>query len=142
MNNKGGKMKALKRLSALVFLGCFLSGMLGCASITEMARGFLGVSTRCLQEERKNAASHIFDYDYFTAYTRTMDTLKKIQAYVYFKNIKKHMIAIYVSETDTTPVGIFFQEIGKNSTKIEVSSPSSFARDAISAKLFSALVEQ
>lgn len=135
-------MEALKRLSVLVFLGCFLSVMLGCASITEMTRGFLGVSTRSLEKARKKAVSHIFDYDYFTTYTRTMDTLKKIQAHVYFKNIRKHMIAIYVSETDTTPVGIFFQEIGKNSTKIEVSSPSSFARDAISAKLFSALAER
>jgi hypothetical protein len=36
-------------------------------------------------------------------------------------------------------VGIFFKEIDKENTQIEVFSPSCYARDLISAKLFSAL---
>jgi hypothetical protein len=132
-------MKALKRLGLLVFSGCFLLGILGCASIKEMTNGLLGVSTRPLEEARKNSVSKNFDYDYFTVYTRTLDILKQINAYVYRKDISKYMIAIYVSETDTTPVGIFFKETGKDTTRVEVSSPSSYARDAISAKLFSGL---
>ncbi len=135
-------MKVLRRLGSLAFLGYFLLQMLGCAGIKEMTRGFLGVSTRSLEKARKNAASQNFSYDYFSAYTKTLDALKGMNAYIYRKNIKKYMIAIYVSETDTTPVGIFFKEIDKDNTQIEVSSPSSYGRDAISAKLFSALAQK
>ena len=133
-------MKPLARLGIVIFLLCFLSGVWGCASIKEMAMGFMGISVRSLEKARKDAVSQNFNYDYLAAYTKTLDVLTKIKAYVYSKNIKKHLIAIYVSEDDTTPVGIFFKEIiDKGSTQIEVSSPSSYARDLISAKLFSAL---
>lgn len=132
-------MKVSMRLGLVVFLSCVLVGTLGCASIKEMTMGFMGISTRSLEKARKDAVSQNFKYDYFTAYTKTLDVLKEIKAYVYTKNIKKHSIAIYVSEEDTTPVGMFFKEIDKENTQIEVSSPSTYARDLISAKLFSAL---
>jgi len=132
-------MRVLMRLGLVVFLSCFLVGTLGCASITEMARGFMGFSVRSLEKARKDAISKNFNYDYFTVYTKSLDALKEIQSYIYTKNIRKHLIAIYISEQDTTPVGIFFKEIDKDNTQIEVSSPSTYARDLISAKLFSAL---
>lgn len=132
-------MKAWLRLGLLIFAGCFLLQMLGCASIKEMTRGFLGISTKELEETRKDAVSRNFDFDYFTTYTKSLDALKAMATYVYSKDIKKHMIAVYVSEEDTTPVGIFFREAGKDITQVEVSSPSSFARDLISARLFSVL---
>ncbi len=132
-------MKALTRLGLAVVLGCLVSATAGCASLKEMTRGFMGISTRSLEEARKDAVAKNFPYDYFTAYTKTLDALKTMHAYVYSKDISKYMIAIYVSESDTTPVGIFFKETGKDATQIEVSSPSSFARDMISAKLFSTL---
>jgi hypothetical protein len=62
-----------------------------------------------------------------------------IGAYIYVKDIKKHMIAIYVSETDTTPVGLFFKEIDKSNTQVEVSSPSTYAKELISEKVFKLL---
>ena len=132
-------MNVLRRLGLLAFLGCFLLEMLGCANIKEMTKGLMGISIQCLEKARKNAVSQNFNYDYSTAYNKTLNALKGMQAYIYCKNIKKYMIAIYVSETDTTPVGIFFKETGKDTTQIEVSSPSSYARDIISAKLFSIL---
>jgi hypothetical protein len=49
------------------------------------------------------------------------------------------MIAIYVSETDTTPVGLFFKEIDKSNTQVEVSSPSTYAKELISEKVFKLL---
>ena len=49
------------------------------------------------------------------------------------------MIAVYFSESDTTPIGIFFKEIGANTTQMEVSSPSSYAKELIAERLFSVL---
>jgi hypothetical protein len=65
--------------------------------------------------------------------------LKDIGAYIYAEDKKKDLIAIYVSENNTTPVGLFFQETDNLHTQIEISSPSSFARDLIAEKIFSNL---
>ena len=120
-----------------VFLSLILIN--GCASIKEAAKGFAGISTKELEAGRKSAIVKTFDYDYFTAFTKTLDALKEMNAYIYTQDIKKHMIAIYVSESDTTPVGIFFKELSAASTQIEVSSPSTYSKEAISQKLFQAL---
>jgi len=125
-----------------IFVICALSFAIltsGCASIKEALKGVAGVSTKELEAGRKSAIIKTFDYDYFTAFTKTLDALKEMSAYIYTQNIKKHMIAIYVSEQDTTPVGIFFKELSATSTQVEVSSPSTYSKEAISQKLFQAL---
>lgn len=111
----------------------------GCSSVKEYCKGFLGVSTKALEKERKNAILKTFNFDYFAAFTNTMDALKNIGAYMYAKDIKKHMIAVYVSKEDTTAVGIFFKEIDAANTQVEVSSPSTYAKELIANKLFKAL---
>jgi len=117
----------------------FVISTMGCATITEGVKGFAGVSTRALEDNRKTAITKAFNYDYFTCYTQTLDILKRMQAYIYMQSIKKHMIAIYVSEQDTTPVGLFFKEIDATNTQVEVSSLSTYAKEFISGKVFSVL---
>ena len=99
----------------------------------------MGVSTRALEKARKDAIIKTFNYDYSTCYTKTTDILKNMQAHIYTQSIKKHMIAIYISEEDTTPVGLFFKEIDTANTQVEVSSPSTYAKEFISGKVFSVL---
>jgi hypothetical protein len=111
----------------------------GCASFKENAKCVAGISTKALEDNRKTAIVKVFDSDYFSCYALVADSLKKMGAYIYAQDIKKHMIAIYVSASDTTPVGIFFKEVIKGATQVEVSSPSSYAKEVIAAKLFSAL---
>ncbi|MCM8781867.1 MAG: hypothetical protein NC828_02300, partial [Candidatus Omnitrophica bacterium] len=119
---------------------CLMFGILsGCASINETTKGFLGISTKVLEEGRKEAITKTVNFDYFTGFTKTIDLLSSIGAYIYKKDISGHMIAIYVSEADTTPVGIFFQEIDANKTIVEVSSPSTYAKETIAEKLFTKL---
>lgn len=111
----------------------------GCSSVKEYSKGFLGVSTKVLEEGRKNAKLKTFNFDYFTAFTKALDALKNMGAYTYAKDIKKHMIAVYVSSADTTPVGIFFDEIDAANTQLEVSSPSTYAKELMANKLFKVL---
>lgn len=122
----------------LTFTFCIFN-FLGCSTVTECAKGVAGISAQALEDNRKSAIIKVFKTDYSTFYAKTLEALKGIGAYVYTQDIKKHLIAIYVSEEDTTPVGLFFKEIDKANTQIEVSSPSIYAREFISAKLFSAL---
>jgi len=129
-------MKAYRRKEVIFLSGVFIMTLTGCSTVKEGMRGVAGISTRSLEEARKDAITKSFDYDYLTAYNKVLEALKEIQAYVYAKDTGKRMIAIYVSEQDTTPVGIFFKETDTGKTQIEVSSASTYARELISSKLF------
>lgn len=141
---KKSKVKGQSFKFLIVFLPiCFLLfSLLGCETIKEGTRGLLGISTKVLKEGRKNAVKKTFNYDHNTCYIRVKEALKAKGCYIYAADKAKKMIAVYLSEQDTTPVGIFFKDIDASHTQIQVSSPSTFAKDFISISLFSALEEK
>ena len=94
-----------------------------------MGRGFLGISTKVLEEKRNEAKVLVLNYDYFSSYRKVLDKLKENKSYIYKKT--QDLVALYLSEEDTTPVGIFFSELDKEKTKLEISSPSSLAKEKI-----------
>ena len=112
---------------------------ISCATMQETGKGIAGTSTKVLEEGRANAITKDFRYDYFTSYTKSLDALRDMSAYIYTQSLKGHMIAVYVSRRDTTPVGIFFKELDATNTQVEVSSPSLTAKGLISARLFKSL---
>jgi len=138
---------------------CYLLIMVlsGCSTIKEMGKGFMGVSTEVLEQKRKEALKKSFALGYNDCYAEvkkifakdalvknalTKDTLDKKDnlPYIYAEDAKKKMIAIYLSSTDTTPVGIFFTEENGN-TLIEVSSPSLYAKEEIANRIFTGINE-
>ncbi len=133
-------MKTIKH--SWVMLVCGLVFLSGCAFVSEKIKRIEGVSIAPLEDARGRAAVKTINYDYFSCYTRSLDILKNAGSYVYAKGLKKDLIAIYVSELDTTPVGLFFTEKGKDSTQLEIASPSDYARDLISKKVFEELEKQ
>ncbi|MFA5410988.1 MAG: hypothetical protein WC321_03905 [Candidatus Omnitrophota bacterium] len=112
----------------------------GCAAVSEGAKGIAGLSTRCLEEARQNSLTQAFKCDYKTCYDKSREILKEMDAYIYAQDKKKGMVAVYVSSDDTTPVGLFFKELDEENTQIEVSSPSTYAKEFIATQLFSELV--
>jgi hypothetical protein len=112
---------------------------MGCAALKETCKGFLGISTQAVEDARGEAITRTFGYDYNTTYTKVKAALKEISAYIYADNPKKKLIAVYVSETDTTPAGVFLKEIDATHTQIEVSSPSTSAKEAVAKDVFSVL---
>jgi len=138
----------------LVTVCCLLSTVLfGCTTVKEAARGFAGVSTRVLEDKRKDAIKKTFAIDYDSCYAKVKDILKeKIKvkeneieiesnSYLYAEDVKNKMLGIYLSETDTTPVGIFFTPEGKDSTMVEISSPSIYAKEEIAHRIFAGIDE-
>lgn len=120
----------------------------------ETAKCVAGVSTKALEDGRKDAIKKTFNFDQRTCYNKVLERLKAIDTYIYAEGKKEEMIAVYLHKanqtelimtesgftiTDTTPVGIFFKEIDAKNTQIEVSSPSTYAKEFISTKIFSAL---
>ena len=133
---------------ASIIVCCLLSVvLLGCTTVKEVAKGFAGVSTQVLEEKRKDALKKYFSIDYDSCYAKVKDILKeKVKEngnengpYIYGEDLQKKMIAIYLSETDTTPVGIFFTEERKGQILIEVSSPSIYAKEFIAKRIFTGI---
>ena len=137
------KIKNFNFYSAILIFAFCIFNFWGCATIKEAAKetakSIAGVSTKVLEDGRIEAVSKQFNYDYNTCFNKTETILKERGSIVYAKDLKKHMIAIYVSSEDTTPVGIFFKEADANNTLIEVSSPSTYAKEFIAKRLFSIL---
>ena len=125
-------------ISALLF-GTLLYFTAGCCGFKEGVRGIAGVSTKVLEDNLNNAKAKEFELDFKSCYFKAQGVLKDIGAYIYAKEKAKNLIAVYVSEQDTTPVGLFFESTAKNRTRIQVSSPSNYSRDVISEKVFSAI---
>jgi hypothetical protein len=121
-----------------LFLLVFVAA--GCAGLKEGKKGFLGVSTKILEEKRSEAEILQISCDYFTCYQKVFDKLEETQSYVYAK--QEDLIAVYLSSTNTTPVGIFFKELDRQKTQLEISSPSSNARKLIKKRLLSAFEKE
>lgn len=128
-----------KRLCLSVVGYWLLINLFGCTTIKEVTKGIVGVSTKAAEDSRKDALKKTFNYDYNTCYKRVKEILIEKEAYIYMQDLRKHMLAVYVTKEDTTPVGIFFKEIDTQNTQIEVSSPSTFAKEFIGERLFLAL---
>ncbi len=111
----------------------------GCATVKDIPKGFAGISTKVLEDNRKGAIAKPFNYDSGTCYKKAREILADLGTYIYAQDKKKKMIAIYLSEEDTTPVGIFFTEINEKLTQVEVSSPSTYAKEYIAPRLFAGL---
>lgn len=124
------------KLFFLIFIICFLSG---CSGLKETTRGFLGVSTKVLEDKRETAIKKDFSGDLATIHNKIKDILKKEDAYVYCDDLTRNLIVLYVSDTDTTPVGVFLTKVDKNNTRVEVSSPSTYAKEVIADIIFSSL---
>ncbi len=129
-------MKAAKVIISSLIL-VFASG---CgAGLKENLRGVAGVSTKILEDNLAGATAKEFNQDYPAVYSRTLKILKDIKAYIYSEDKTKNLVAIYVSEEDTTPVGIFFRAMKKGKTQVLISSPSHFAQELIAGKIFAGL---
>ncbi len=123
-----------------LFLFCIFSMVFfsfsGCAGLKEVAKGVAGISTKEVEKSRPGAIKKDFKLPYEICYDNALKALKKIGAYVYAVDRSKNLVAIYVSEGDTTCLGVFFTEIDANNTQVEVASPSTYAKEFIADKLF------
>ncbi|MFA6357845.1 MAG: hypothetical protein WCY09_04155 [Candidatus Omnitrophota bacterium] len=134
-------MKSKARLFSSFLLCLLIPVFLGCSTAKEMGKGFIGVSTQVLEQKRNAALSKSFALGYNDCYAKVKDILneKDKESYIYSEDLKKKMIAFYLTPSDTTPVGIFFTEQTGGNTLIEVSSPSTYAKEEIANRIFSGI---
>ena len=113
--------------------------MCGCATPGNVWKEFVGVSTKGIEDARVDAMKKIFDYDHKTCYEKVEALLKKMpDVSVYYKD--KGMIAIYVTNPNTTSVGIFFGSPDASHTQVDVSSESTPTKEWVANSIFSETV--
>ena len=126
----------------VIAVSILLSAGVSCASPqTDIFKAFFAVSTRELEDLKKDALVKIFDYDYKTCYEKTLSLVgKMVDAQIYAR--KKDMIAVYCVPFNSTPAGIFFEEVDASHTKVLISSASSRAKDWVASNVFSEKVQK
>jgi len=123
----------------LKILLIFLVLLAGCTNIKEGIKGFAGISTKAIEDNRKSAMVKTFNYGYDICYNKALRVLKHMGTYMYAEDKNKKLVAVYLSREDTTAVGVFFKELDANNTQIEVSSPSTYAKELIGTRFFKGL---
>ena len=130
----------MKHICIIVLLSYCAAGLLGCASLKERvkegAKQFLAISTKEIENVRDEAIVRIVDCDYSSCYERVQQRLAAIGSYIYAR--EKDLIAVYISETDTTPAGIFFKEIDGQKTELAIASPAKDTKEYLAENIFSA----
>lgn len=118
----------------ITLLACVL--LSGCATSTELLKELVGVSTKELDEGRKDALVKVFAYDYDTCYKKTEAIVKAMpKVSVYAQD--EEMIAFYYIDPNTTPVGVFFKKIDPSHTQVEISSQNPDAKEWVAKNVFS-----
>ncbi|MBM3243280.1 MAG: hypothetical protein FJZ12_00350 [Candidatus Omnitrophica bacterium] len=116
-----------------------LYSLSGCSGMKEITRGFCGTSTKVLEDTRKDAVVRDFNADFETIRINIKSALKENKSYIYRENTSVNLIAVYISEQDTTPVGIFLTALDIDNTRVEISSPSTYGKEVIAKIIFNSL---
>ena len=114
---------------------CMAILLAGCAGLQETAKGVAGVSTKVLEDGRPGAIKKTFSVDYIKCRNTVNEVLVENEVYVYARDDAKKMIAFYFSQSDTTPVGVFFTVFNDSSTEVAVVSPSRYSKEFIADKI-------
>ena len=128
-------------LKKTIILVVFLTLICGCASIQEPFKTFWGSSTRALEKTKQNGQAKEFNCLYNDCFEKTVKVLAQVHFNIFLKDKPQHRIVVMnvKNSIDTTEVGIFFTELGNNKVKIEISSLSPRAVDAVASDLFPGL---
>ncbi|MBU1124522.1 MAG: hypothetical protein KKC84_00680 [Candidatus Omnitrophica bacterium] len=114
----------------------FAINILGCAKVREALKCGVGISTQALEDERANALKKTVALSYSDCYQKSKKILARRGAYIYAEDASKQMIAIYISQEDTTCAGIFFTQKDSSQTEVAISSTSTFAKELVAKWLF------
>jgi len=92
----------------------------------ELTKQILGVSIKSLKEEQIGRKSKVFNYDYSSCYEKTLQVLKEMGVYIFRKSKRGHYIVamnfdkVFEKCIDTTEVGVFFEEINREQTRVDI----------------------
>ena len=126
----------MRHICIIALLSYCIVGFLGCASLKEGIKQFLAISTKEIENVRDEAIVRIVNCDYSSCYKKIEERLAEIGSHIYAR--RQDLIAVYISQTDTTPAGIFFKEIDEHKTELAIASPAKDTKEYLAENIFSA----
>ena len=122
----------------------------GCAPVKEGVQVFLGTSTRALEEARVTAETRTFSCGFWECYEAVLslahnEEAEPLSEKKYFRvftkdPVESHIIVMGVpGNINTTEVGIFFSQPGREAIRVEIASLSSSAKERVAEVVFNEL---
>ncbi len=104
----------------------------------EVAKTIWGSSTRALENARDRAETKTYNKSYWDCVRSAIAVVKKRKWVIFKKDeIRGYMVVMGVKgNVNTTEIGIFFDELSDNQTRIEVTSLSTSAKRKVAKFLF------
>lgn len=114
-----------------IFLAIVLSVFMvsGCSGAKYNLTSLAGANIRDLEAAKSSGISRTFNMEISECFQKTMSVLKNENLTVFLSSEKRgYIVAMGLYEqVDTTRIGIFFEKLSDNSTKITLSSLSQTA---------------
>ena len=132
-------MKRINKYLSLALVAVFLLG--GCAHYSTDFNALLGTNISDLKKARADGKVEIFPLTCDAAFDKVTMILENNRLVIFQANREKRYIVAmgFPKQTDTTRVGIFFESLPDNKTKITLSSLSSTALVKAGALIFGEL---
>ncbi len=139
----------MKQLRYILVLGIAVSFM-GCSQAMETGKSVWGSSTAALEQARVNALRRTYVctmdecFDAVLSLANNEEALKpETEKFfdVFLKDRRKaHIVVMGIAgNVNTTEVGIFFDDMGQDTIRIEISSLSSSAKTKVARAIFEEL---
>lgn len=130
--------KVITSLSALLLTALLLGG---CATFLEDIEGVFATEVSDLEKARSSGKTETFPLSFDAAFDKVTDILKKNNLTIYQINRKRKYIIVmgFKKQIDTTRVGVFFEPVSDNETRITLSSLSSMTLPKAEAIIFGGL---
>lgn len=139
----------MKKILILIYISIIISS---CAWVQDFPRTAWGSSIRVLSAKRSEAASDVFlcdrekCFDFVVGLTRPFGSKEEGDSgkvILFAKDPKKNYLIVMgvPGNVDTTEVGVFFDQLPDQQTRIEISSLSLRAKDAAAEMIFKRISE-
>jgi len=129
------------RFILIIMMSCLFSSCAVWDNTVETGKTIWGSSTRALEQARDKAITRTYDKPYWDCVRSAIAVVRKKQWVIFKKDeIKGYMVVMGVKGcVNTTEIGVFFDELSDNQTRIEVSSLSTNAKRKVAKGLFHGL---
>ncbi len=104
----------------------------------EFTKTIWGSSTRVLEQARDTAITKTYDKPYWDCVRQSIDILKDQKLVIFKKDeVRGYVVVMGIKgSVDTTEVGVFFDEMSDEQTRLQISSLSTNAKRKLAALLF------
>jgi hypothetical protein len=131
----------MKNLILIIMMGCLFSSCAVWDNTLECGKTVWGSSTRALEQARGSAITKTYNKSYWDCVRSAIAVVGKKHWVIFKKDeIKGYMVVMGVKGcVNTTEIGVFFDELSDNQTRVEIVSLSTNAKRKVAQGLFHGL---